>query len=328
MYPNIFIMLISAVNTVRTVRRLGCCAAKKGFSQKHWSECATYFLSVCGFGGVTPERFAFSAFNCDGFPGLYILYRCMIALYQFVWTVLIVREWGNEPHYTPSDQKWKMLLFLSYWSYFGLTGYFMFATIAVSVYHYTSHNAANFSPDESEKTITIDEVITLNVVEEGDRNNINMNKGLTDKRDLPNYFSFMWFLQVIAYSTSVGATIVYWLQERPNHIFGAHVHGINTVLCSIDAIVIANPYRFCHVIYTSLFCLSYILFTVIFWTFGGLNHKGYRYIYKNHLDWENNISDSLLFTFFITFIIAPISNSFFWLLIKIKENVIQQWINE
>ena len=47
--------------------------------------------------------------------------------------------------------------------------------------------------------------------------------------------------------------------------------------------------RIAHVIYPTLTGLSYILFTLVYWSLGGRNEHGSRGIYAPALDWDNPV---------------------------------------
>ena len=57
----------------------------------------------------------------------------------------------------------------------------------------------------------------------------------------------------------------------------------------LDLLLSARPVRIAHVIYPTLTGLSYILFTLVYWSLGGRNEHGSRGIYPPALDWDNPV---------------------------------------
>ncbi|XP_033115446.1 protein rolling stone-like [Anneissia japonica] len=264
-------------------------------------------LSSIGFGRESPRRFAVPSFNWGWQPASYIIYRCLIALYQLVWLVLVLKEWGTEPHYRIADTKWKWFIYISNWSYLLLTMYFIIAAIAVIIYHkYRSKEVDN----------------NMKLVEGGMQSDHNT----TPAQTLPFYFSLTWLLQVVAFSAAVTVTLLFWvLVYDPAvdtvHTYVVHVHGVNTLLVLIDVFAVANPYRLIHFIYPSIYASIYFIFTAIYWAAGGLNEHGDSYIYKGNLDWENDPRRSVITALLAVCLGAPAVHILLCLLFRIKNLV-------
>ncbi|XP_071961076.1 protein rolling stone-like [Antedon mediterranea] len=274
---------------------------------KSWSEDA---FQPIGFRTESAKRFAVPIFNWQ--TRTYIIYRCAIAFYQLLWLLLVVIKWVTKPRYEAFDTRWKWFIYVSNLSYLWLTVYFIVAAFAVIAYHKGPTDASD----------TVGDVERI----EGGQYNTRS----TRKQRLPIYFSLSWFLQVIAYSTAVAVTILYWTldydpAEDIINVHGVHVHGINAMLVVIDSLIVANPYRYIHFIYPSLYALVYFGFTVIYWAKGGLDSNGHVYIYKGHLDWGNNSKTSLSIAVLTVCVGAPFLHCLFWILFKMKEIVFKPY---
>ncbi|XP_033096653.1 protein rolling stone-like [Anneissia japonica] len=265
-----------------------------------------------GFGGESAKKFVNPLCNWKWQPTSYILYRHLIAVYQLTWCILVIVEWGTDPHYSPVDTKWKWLIYISDWSYLLLTLYFIFAAVAVTVYHACNCNSSDKDP-------------SIELAERGGGSNQNN----FYEPSMPWYLKFMWFLQVTAYSAAVAVTILYWVLEYDPpgdsiHAYGVHVHGVNVVLVLIDLLIVATPYRLLHFIYPSLYSFVYFVFTAIYWAAGGLNPNGNPWIYKGSLDWETDPGLSAIVAALTVVVAAPMLQVLFWLLFKIKEFIFRK----
>ncbi|XP_071961034.1 protein rolling stone-like [Antedon mediterranea] len=269
-----------------------------------------------GFGGESARRFTIPSLNWKWQPTSYLLYRYLIAIYQTVWCVLVIVEWGTEPHYSLVDTKWKWLIYISNWSYLLLTVHFIFAAVAVTVYY--TCGGCNDDPHSKDPTIEMSE-----------RGEGSSHVNTQGDATMPWYLKMMWFLQVTSYSAAVAVTILYWILEyEPDtdsiHAYGVHVHGINVLLVVIDSLIVANPYRLLHMIYPALYALVYFIFTAIYWAAGGLNPVGNPWIYKGSLDWENEPGLSAVIAALTVVVGAPVLHFLFWLLFKIREAVLSR----
>ena len=63
--------------------------------------------------------------------------------------------------------------------------------------------------------------------------------------------------------------------------------------------------RIHHFVYTFLFVLAYILFTVVYWAAGGQNHRGENFIYSL-LDYSGHPGRAVLVVFAVDFVGTPL----------------------
>ncbi|CAE1177825.1 unnamed protein product [Acanthosepion pharaonis] len=101
------------------------------------------------------------------------------------------------------------------------------------------------------------------------------------------------------------------------------VHGINSVLVIFEMIVSAYPVRLLHALYTIIFGLLYIIFTLIYWSQAPLENI----IYRGMLDW-NRPKNALILSFVLLFLVVPFLQTFFFLLYKCRLRCYRSLYNE
>lgn len=85
-------------------------------------------------------------------------------------------------------------------------------------------------------------------------------------------------------------------------VYTVQLHGVNTVIVLLDMCLSRVPYQFLHFPYPSIFTLTYIIFSLVYWGAGGTNANGMPYIYSS-LDYETKSSAFILG---VLLIFAPI----------------------
>lgn len=114
----------------------------------------------------------------------------------------------------------------------------------------------------------------------------------------PWYCQLTWILFNINTSLAPIVSVVYWslvhdfTSGDKNNLFTVagisnfQVHALNTVVVFIDIMVSAYPVRIIHCLFTMGLGLIYVVFSLIYWTAGGLNPlDGTRALYPI-LNWE------------------------------------------
>lgn len=139
----------------------------------------------------------------------------------------------------------------------------------------------------------------------------------------PWYMKINWVLQVIACSTELAVTLLFWIIEfNPGsdsvHFFSVNVHGVGAVLVIIDFLLVANPFRILHFIYPVIFASVYFLFTFIYHAAGGRNPQGETHIYRNNIDWGMVPGRSLGISVFAAVVGATALHFLFFLLYLVK----------
>lgn len=96
------------------------------------------------------------------------------------------------------------------------------------------------------------------------------------------YHKVSWVFYAIAANNCLVVTVVYWtLLYTGYHVGGADVtfHLLNSFFMLTETFLSSIPVQLFHVIYAMLYGVLYVLFTVVYWSFGGTNDSGDRFIY-------------------------------------------------
>ncbi|XP_002731894.1 protein rolling stone-like [Saccoglossus kowalevskii] len=228
-----------------------------------------------GHSGVrsVPE-FTTSQWRWLGLPGTYLFYRLCIFLYQLIWNILCIVNYGP-PYYSNERPTYVFFVYASHWGYCMLTLYFFTALVSAVVYH-----------AYGKKDTAIDHI---EMAERGASSN---DVSETLRLPLPWYMRLNWFIQNIAFASGLTIVLLFWAIDYDPatakiHPFNVHVHGVNAFLILFDLFVIASPIRVLHVIYPMIFLALYGFFTYIYYACGGLNPEGEVYLYKI-VNWKTN----------------------------------------
>ncbi|KAL9982955.1 hypothetical protein ACROYT_G005070 [Oculina patagonica] len=83
----------------------------------------------------------------------------------------------------------------------------------------------------------------------------------------------LWVIYNIASVAAMLVTLAFWLLifNGNNKIIGVAIisHGVNSIVMIGDTMLSSVPVRLFHVIYPMLYCIAYIVFTVIYWAASG-----------------------------------------------------------
>lgn len=101
---------------------------------------------------------------------------------------------------------------------------------------------------------------------------------------------FYWFLYVVTTDIAIGVTICYWFtvyNPEIHHIDPLNImlHVCNSILMVIDLCITSIPFRLRNFWWCFSIVIFYLIFSVIYYSAGGLDKYGYHYIYKI-LDWK------------------------------------------
>ena len=84
--------------------------------------------------------------------------------------------------------------------------------------------------------------------------------------------------------------------------------------------------RIHHFVYTFLFVLAYIFFTVVYWAAGGQNHKGENFIYSL-LDYSGHPGRAVLVVFAVDFVGTPLLQIVLYALFRLRQWVCSRFRN-
>ena len=209
------------------------------------------------------------------------MYRFVVAAFCSGWMIssLINRNW---------------FLWLSNWSFLAVTVYFICATIVTAI-HYKrerkqtgnsrddemKYGLANLAPkakcDESDLCESNHKL--GNNYASNDNDEVAFTSDASDtSRALPMawFHEALWVIYNIASGAAVMVTLTFWLLlfNARNGVRALTVilHGVNFIVMVGDTMLSSIPVRLFHVIYPMLYCIVYIMFTVIHWAAVAPNH--------------------------------------------------------
>lgn len=191
------------------------------------------------------------------------------------------------------------MIYLSNWSFFFVTLYFVCATIVTAI-HYRKLRKQGEGNVGGRVENGMRDLAANGNSNDGQQSCLAMDNSLVrddadevvfaaDDTESSRIFPMTWFheaLWVIYNIAAVAALLVtlsFWLLifRLANGVsaLSVVVHGINSVVMISDTMLSSIPVRLFHVIYPMLYSTSYIVFTVIYWAVGGTNSFGMPYIY-------------------------------------------------
>ncbi|KXJ25437.1 protein rolling stone [Exaiptasia diaphana] len=253
-------------------------------------------------------------------PLIFIVYRCVMALYTTIWSILGVILRLND------GAKW--LIFLTNWSYTFLNVHFIISFILSAYYHYVytkrrvlaCDQNANEEPDKQEMQEIEGQL-------QNDGNPDKPDSKLRHPRMLILTCKASWAIYNVAANIAFLVTAMYWAFDYVpgQYVDGsnANAHAVNSVLVIIDVMVCNVPFRIFHLIYPLIYGIVYTSFTVIYWAAGGTNHKGKSYIYAI-LDYENNAGLAFLMAAMFVFLAVPISQFLVYCLYRIRVWIVKK----
>nr|XP_012226178.1 PREDICTED: protein rolling stone-like isoform X2 [Linepithema humile] len=115
-----------------------------------------------------------------------------------------------------------------------------------------------------------------------------------------------WFLYVVTTNMAIGVTVCYWVTVYDPKIHALDplnimMHVCNSVLMLIDLFVTSIPFRLRNFWWCLSIVMCYVIFSVIYYSAGGLDKHGNHYIYAV-LDWKQPKRTSLVCVGGFTFV--------------------------
>ncbi|XP_071495397.1 protein rolling stone-like [Diadema antillarum] len=267
-----------------------------------------FVLGHFGFKGASPDQFYRFQWRWPQQPATYVAYRIGIALYQLVWNILVIVFWDDPRFYRPVDTTAKWPIYLSNWSFFFLTIYFLTAAIS-TVAHYMQMRRDKVSSSATEAvSFELGNPASPKSTSPGSPSATLLSQ---QEPTLPWYFKLTWLLQTVALNAVLFVAMGYWFFEydpalEKLQVFTIHVHAVAAVLGIVDFFVVANPFRVLHFIYPVIYFTTYIVFTLIYYHSGGINPYGGREMYEDMIDWEDNVGVSVGMSFVFIVVLGPV----------------------
>ena len=203
---------------------------------------------------------------------------------------------------TVRDDKW--YIWLSMWSFLLIALYFVCATIVTAI-HYKrerkerahGHHArdektndeenfagtADFNRNSNDRCKQSYELETKDLSDGGDAVFIAHASEASRAIPMAWFHEALWAIYNMSAVASILVTLSFWLLrfDSSNKVSAASVifHGLTAIVMVVDTMLSSIPVRLFHAIYPMLYCIAYIIFTLIYWAAGGTNSFGLPYIY-------------------------------------------------
>ncbi|XP_062924264.1 protein rolling stone [Mobula hypostoma] len=209
-------------------------------------------------------------------PVIWLCYRIFMAVYSLTWCICSGVQTNNV--------KW--FIFLTHLTYIMLTAYFNLALInLICCMAFGRRKETQNVKEASLAELSLPNPKAATEVEGGSSSWIKRKEFPAPPSLLQYPINIQWGLLNLICVTSLYVTIAFWSidyvpgRAAPDSI-NINVHVVNSVLVLLEIGMTAAPVHLVHFIYVLLYCLSYILFTIVYWALGGTNLRGKLYIYR------------------------------------------------
>ncbi|XP_067854545.1 protein rolling stone isoform X2 [Heptranchias perlo] len=207
-------------------------------------------------------------------PVVWLFYRIFMAAYSLTWCVCGGVQTNN--------LKW--FIFLTHITYIILTIYFNLALVNLICYMTLGQK----KPTRNIKAVSLEEMSSSSPVPEIEQRTPSL-KFQTEFYAPPSALyptiCIQWALHNLTCVITLCVTITYWIftyipgQSRLDSI-NINMHVMNSVLVLLELSMTAAPIHLAHFVYVMAYCLTYIIFTIVYWAAGGTNLKGEAFIYR------------------------------------------------
>ncbi|KAL8610794.1 hypothetical protein ACOMHN_016777 [Nucella lapillus] len=182
-----------------------------------------------------------------------------------------------------SAYKEKILIWLTYWSFFTLTARFLVTAFNAWSCVYcqrkyrrrsSNNNNNNNSNNASSPSHTAN----------GGVGGSSRTKRMEECCEMPLLYKVQWVLQNVSSSAAFIVSGLYWVvmydPNKPESARSINSHLLNSLFVLTDMFLSRAPVRIHHFIYTFCYMTLYITFSLLYWASGGTNHHGDSYIYS------------------------------------------------
>lgn len=210
------------------------------------------------------------------------------------------------------------LAYLTIWTYFVLTLYFLFSSVVV-VFNAcwgkgngkSKQRTAlvtkteNFSDAKGYNNIAFVEAVGTNPQESKCQVTTENSSLESLAEDITFLMKFCWLLGNIVQVFAIIVTVVYFTALFPQigytNCIDINLHGVNSFLVIVDTCITARPVRLLHVIHPLIYGTCYLIFSAIYWSFDHVNHV----LYPGVLDW-NYPGTTAIWAAALTLVVMPL----------------------
>jgi hypothetical protein len=135
---------------------------------------------------------------------------------------------------------------------------------------------------------------------------------------LPCIIQVMWLLNAIVLPASFFVFVLYWglVFSGELKVLSCLTHGLNFVVMALDSAVGSMPYLLLHGIWFMLYCLVFLLWSVLHYLLKIGDANGNGYIYSS-LDWGSDAKGVSEIAMLIVLVAAPFVNCVFWVAVNL-----------
>ncbi|XP_038668627.1 protein rolling stone-like isoform X1 [Scyliorhinus canicula] len=238
-------------------------------------------------------------------PVLWLFYRIIVMIYTLIWCIASGVQ-TNSP-------KW--FIFLTHITYIILTIYFILALVNLICYMALGQKRS----EQNIGAASLEEISSYSPaipeIEDGIPSQTLRNEYYAPSTLLYPTICIQWVLHNLTCVTALFVTVAFWSFDYiPGRLIDStniNMHVINSVLVLLELSVTAAPIHLAHFVYTLTYCLTFVVFTVIYWAAGGTNLRGKPYIYRS-LNYEEKPGPAVGFIIVSICILIPLLQFLVW----------------
>ncbi|CAH1784263.1 unnamed protein product [Owenia fusiformis] len=262
---------------------------------------------------------------------VFITYRLVVGGYVLFWLIYT----ASRHHLANPTQPWPV--WLTNWSYFLLTCHMVLAAIIAVAHGFRNRGSYCQIPGEDSPEQESHEKEGLRSQSAPEDILGFESSGLTKSDEqsgetvvitpiessIPWYFALDWLIYTIIANFAIIVTLSYFiflwpLVSKYNNldvptIGDLNLHGINSVVIFLEICINGIPVRLLHIIYPTIYGLTYIIFSAIYWSFDPVHNV----LYPKILDW-NHPGTTLMFLALLAFVVIPVIQLVLFGLFKLK----------
>ena len=222
---------------------------------------------------------------------IYMAVRIFLAAYSLAAYLAIVIPGAQN-----TGAKQYIFAFLTIWTYTVLVLHMVMAFLVAMHYCFTNTSQENRKQTEHALGTVNKACLDAPTTEQNEEiqipnGNVFENSVDENKDNLTWYLKLSWILANISQHFSIIVTVIYFSVIYPSldistsagaMVNDLNMHAISTVFVLIDVSISARPVRFLHFIYPTIYGVTYVIFSVIYWSTDKVNHVMYTI-----LDWNN-----------------------------------------
>ena len=252
-----------------------------------------------------------------------LIYRLVFAVYCFCWLI------ASGLHPSNGEEKW--FIFITNWSYFFVSLYFLCSTVLTAMYYRGEWMVGEYDVQDNDvlrpKSRSRPGSLPPEQPQDIEENDYINPLALRNEEPTCWYHEALWVIYNIAAANAVTVTFGYWIRIYPQYPdsytpdgLDISMHLLNSVFMLTDTFLSNVPVRLFHVIYAMLFYLAFVIFALIYWASDGTNVQGMPYIYSG-LDFTDRPGKAAGAIFLYMFVGLVLSQLFLFTLSKLRSCV-------